>query len=85
MAKRARRWLAPGTSSRFRPTLTKFALEYVERHSPLWKPSTVEATNCYLRSAIPALARTIWQSSARFYACAKTKNRSASRRCASSC
>ncbi len=38
------------------PTLTKFAAEYVERRSPSWKPSTVEATNCYLRSAIlPAL------------------------------
>ena len=38
------------------PMLAKFAAEYVERRSPSWKPSTVEATNCYLRSAIlPAL------------------------------
>ena len=38
------------------PTLAKFAAEYVERRSPSWKPSTVTATECYLRSAIlPAL------------------------------
>ncbi len=38
------------------PTLAKFAAEYVERRAPSWKPSTVEATNCYLNSAIlPAL------------------------------
>ena len=38
------------------PTLTKFAAEYLKRRSPSWKPCTVEATNCYLRSAIlPAL------------------------------
>ena len=28
--------------------LTKFTAEYVEWRSPSWKPSTVEATNCYL-------------------------------------
>jgi len=38
------------------PTLTKFAAEYVERRSPSWKPSTVDATVGYLNSAIlPAL------------------------------
>ena len=38
------------------PTLTKFAVEYVERRSPSWKPSTVKATMSYLNSAIlPAL------------------------------
>ena len=38
------------------PTLARFAAEYVERRAPSWKPSTVEATNCYLNSAIlPAL------------------------------
>ena len=38
------------------PTLAKFAVEYVERRSPSWKPSTVEATTSYLNSAIlPAL------------------------------
>ena len=38
------------------PTLTKFATEYVERRSPSWKPSTVEATSVYLYSVIlPAL------------------------------
>ena len=34
------------------PTLRKFAAEYVERRSPSWKPSTVEATLSYLNSAI---------------------------------
>ena len=38
------------------PTLAKFAAEYVERRSPSWKPSTVDATMSYLNSAIlPAL------------------------------
>ena len=38
------------------PTLKTFAAEYVERHSPAWKPSTVKATMSYLNSAIlPAL------------------------------
>ncbi len=38
------------------PTLAKFAVEYVERRAPSWKPSTVQATLSYLDSAIlPAL------------------------------
>ena len=38
------------------PTLAKFAVEYVERRAPSWKPSTVQATMSYLDSAIlPAL------------------------------
>ncbi|MYA60481.1 MAG: tyrosine-type recombinase/integrase [Chloroflexi bacterium] len=38
------------------PTLAKFAAKYVERRSPSWKPSTVDATVSYLNSAIlPAL------------------------------
>ena len=38
------------------PTVAKFAAEYVERRSPSWKPSTVDATMGYLNSAIlPAL------------------------------
>ena len=45
-----------GGSPASSPTLKTFAAEYVARRSPAWKPSTVEATNCYLRSAIlPAL------------------------------
>ena len=34
------------------PTLAKFAAEYVERCSSLWKPSTVKATLSHLDSAI---------------------------------
>ena len=38
------------------PTLARFAVEYVERRSPSWKPSTVKATLGYPNSAIlPAL------------------------------
>ena len=38
------------------PTLKAFAVEYVERRSPSWKPSTVAATMSYLDSAIlPAI------------------------------
>ena len=39
------------------PTLAKFAAEYVERRSPSWKPSTVDATMSYLNSAILPAAR----------------------------
>ena len=38
------------------PTLARFAVEYVERRSPAWKPSTHASTMSYLRHAIlPAL------------------------------
>ncbi|GEM_PF-4326034 len=34
------------------PTLTKSAAEYVERHSPSWKPSTLKPTMSHLNGAI---------------------------------
>ena len=38
------------------PTLTRFAVEYMERCSPAWKPSTRAAVTSYLNSAIlPAI------------------------------
>lgn len=38
------------------PTLTNFAADYVQRHPPSWKPSTVKATLSFLdRAILPAV------------------------------